>query len=169
LDPAEETNFNGYICPPDQPAEEAPCPQRDYTPTDDSLVGKIHQHCPSLFNTFSAYDRLFITEQADIILPADPTVSLPTQLVSPYLPSPFLPNPPEPVPPDITNTTYPPLIPQLLTSDLYERDSETQSTAVSEITPESFILDGYTEPTQSEIQLDTMLSDATPATSLPFD
>jgi hypothetical protein len=103
LDPAEETNFDGYISPPDQLAEESPFPRRDFIPSNDTLVGKIHQHCPSLFNTFSAWDRLFITEQADKIMLYEPTASLPAQPVSPPLPSPSLPNPPEPVPLDITN------------------------------------------------------------------
>jgi hypothetical protein len=71
-DPAEETNFDGYISPPDQLAEEAPFPRRDFNPPEDTLVGKIHQHCPSLFNTFSAWDRLFINEQADKILFSEP-------------------------------------------------------------------------------------------------
>jgi hypothetical protein len=80
-----------------------------------------------------------------------------------------LPDPPEPAPPYITNTTYPSHIPQLLTSDLATRDSETQPTTDSEDTPGSFSLVGYTEPTQSEIQLDTMQLDPTPTTSLPFE
>jgi hypothetical protein len=98
------------------------------------------------------------------------TVSLPVKPVSPPFSPPPLPKPSEPVPTDTTIISYPSLTPQLLTSpEPSAWDSDIQATTVLEETPDSFILPGYTEPTSSELQLETLLSDATPAPILPFD
>jgi hypothetical protein len=69
LDPAEEPNFDGYISSPNQFAEQlAPNFGQDSNPPDDSLVGKIQLLCPSLYNTFSSWDRLYIANQENLIL-----------------------------------------------------------------------------------------------------
>jgi hypothetical protein len=65
LDPAEDPTFDGYISSPNQHVEETSFSGRDTFPSDDSVLGKIHLYCPSLFNTFTSWDRLFITEQVD--------------------------------------------------------------------------------------------------------
>jgi hypothetical protein len=70
MDPSEEIGFDSYVTQPDQMGEEAPHLRRDtsFDPPDDSLVGKIKLHCPSLYNTLSAWDKLTINSLATNIL-----------------------------------------------------------------------------------------------------
>jgi hypothetical protein len=89
--PVEETCFDSYISHPDQLDEEAPHLRRDssFDPPDDSLVGKIKFLCPSLFNTLSAWDRLFINEKADKILLPELSEPSPFKIDPPLHPLPL--------------------------------------------------------------------------------
>jgi hypothetical protein len=72
LDPAEDPNFDGYISSPNPLIEEeTQFAGHDSNPSEDSLIGKIHQLCPSLYNTFSSWDKLYIAEQEEKILGLD--------------------------------------------------------------------------------------------------
>jgi hypothetical protein len=86
LDPAEDPTFDGYISSPNQHEVVT-------IPSDDSVLGKIHRFCPSLYNTFTSWDRLYISEQIDFLSFAatpvthpdkpDPLSHLPTPLPKP--------------------------------------------------------------------------------------
>jgi hypothetical protein len=70
LDLAEEENFDGYISSPNQFVEEEATSSRETISPDDSLVGKIQLLCPSLYNSLSSWDRLYITEQGNNLFSA---------------------------------------------------------------------------------------------------
>jgi hypothetical protein len=165
LDPAEEPNFDGYISSPNLlNEEETPIDGRDSNPSDDSLIGKIHHLCPSLFNTFSSWDKLFIAKQEEKILGIEakalsPDQSDPTSLSHTAEPAPsgsaFLPRPaPSSQPLHSAPSTLEPVPPPTI--------------AITN-TPEPFTLPGYTEPSQSDIQLESLFPTITTAHSLPFD
>jgi hypothetical protein len=164
LDPAEETNFDGYITSPNQFAEEeAPIP-RETNSSDDSLVGKIHLLCPSLYNSLSSWDRLYITEQGNNILCSEALAA------TPDLPnhSPIFPLT-EPVPTDSPSIPRPTPTTHLSPSDPPTGASASHPTTVLVDTPQPYSLPGYTEPTQSELQLETLFPTASSSHSLPFD
>jgi hypothetical protein len=161
LDPAEETFFNGYISSPEQPAKEIPGQGGADTYSSDTLVGKIQNFCPSLYCTLSARDRLYIIEQADFILPPVPPISLPAQSASSTLPSTRLPISPEPIAPVNTSSTLPP--------PFSNRDSETVPISATDLSQDSITLAGYTEPSHSTSQLENLLQEDNPTTTLPFD
>jgi hypothetical protein len=157
LDPAEETNFNGYISSPNQPVETSFSQRNDSSP-DDSLLGKLQLLCPSLYNTLSASDRLFIIEQTDTILPPEHSSSLPDHVTPIH--TTIQPTAPEPST-SIPNTTLPITYPA--------RATETDSFSASEVAQDPIPIAGHTEPSQSETQLDALIQDSFPVPSLPFD
>jgi hypothetical protein len=164
LEPEEETNFDGYISSPSHFVEEEAPISRETISSDDSLVGKIQLLCPSLYNSLSSWDRLYITEQGNNILCSETLVAPPNlPTLSPYLPQ------TEPVPtvshsiPRPSSTTHLPL------SDPPTGVSATHPTTDITDTPQTCSLPGYTESTQSEFQLETMYPTASSSHSLPFD
>jgi hypothetical protein len=164
LDPTEDSTFDGYISSPSQHVEEASFPWRDTLPPDDSVIGKIQHFCPSLYNTFTSWDRLFITEQADKFLFDEFSDSLPVKPdPPPHLPTP-LPTPSEQV--TVGHTPLPTQTPQFF---IPTAPSSDQPSTIIEDTPGPSSLPGFSEPTQSVLQLDTMFLNDTPAPPLPYE
>jgi hypothetical protein len=159
LDPAEEEYFDGYISPLNQFVEEEATFPRETSSPDDSLVGKIQLLCPSLYNSLSSWDRLFITEHGNNIFSTEALVA------SPDLPTPST----EPVPsvslplPNSSSETFP------SPTNPTTRVSSSPSNTTIANSPQPYTLPGYTEPDQSELRLEALFPTALSSHSLPFE
>jgi hypothetical protein len=164
LDPAEEENFDGYISSPNQfVEEEATFPRETFSP-DDSLVGKIQLLCPSLYNSLSSWDRLYITEQGNNLFCTEALAASPDlPILSSSLPL------TEPVPTDNLPLPRPTPTTHLPPADPTTGDSASFPTTVIADPPQPYTLPGYTESDQSELQLEALFPSAPSSHSLPFD
>jgi hypothetical protein len=160
LDPAEEANFNGYISSPNLPVDD-PSFHRDDTAPEDDLVSKIQSLCPSLYSTFSASDRLYISEHSDLILSPTPSPT-PTDLPLDS-PVPDSIHPTASIPPNVQVSLN--TLPTPPTQLISEIDPLNTLNDISEPNP----LAGFAEPPLSDTQLDSIIRDLPTDSTLPFE